>query len=127
MAESNAGRVGWVDLTVDKAEALRDFYSTVLGWEPEGLDMGGYDDYVMTPRGSDEPAAGVCHRRGQNADLPAQWIVYFVVEDVEAAMTIAVKKGAKLVRPFEGSFALLRDPAGAIFALHEESSEEEQE
>ena len=126
MAESNSGRVGWVDLTVDKAESLRDFYSAVMGWEAEGLEMGGYDDYVMTPFGSDEPVAGVCHRRGQNADIPPQWIVYFVVEDVETAAQIAVKKGGKLLRPIgEGGFALVKDPAGAIFALHAGPPDEE--
>jgi predicted enzyme related to lactoylglutathione lyase len=120
MAESKRGRVGWVDLTVDKAESLRDFYAAVMGWEAEGLEMGGYDDYVMTPIGSEEPAAGVCHRKGQNADLPAQWIVYFVVDDVQTAVHAALKRGGKLLRPpEEGSFALVQDPAGAIFALHE--------
>lgn len=119
--------MGWVDLTVDKAEGVRDFYSAVLGWESEGLDMGGYDDYVMTPTGSDEPAAGVCHRRGQNADLPPQWIVYFVVDDVEAAVQTALRNGGSMVRrQTEASFALMRDPAGAVFALHSgEGGEEE--
>ena len=128
MAESNQGRVGWVDLTVDRADTVRDFYSAVLGWEAEGLEMGGYDDYVMTPSGSDEPAAGVCHRKGANADLPPQWIVYFTVDDVEAAVQAALRRGGTLVRQqTDASFALIRDPAGAIFALSAGETEEDAE
>jgi predicted enzyme related to lactoylglutathione lyase len=124
MSEANRGRVGWVDLTVDRAEAVRDFYSAVMGWEAEGLEMGGYDDYVMTPEGSDEPTAGVCHRKGQNADLPPQWIVYFTVDDVEAAVQTALRNGGSMVRQqTDLNFALMKDPAGAIFALHSGESD----
>ena len=43
-----AGDVGWMDLTVEKAEDVRDFYAEVIGWTAQGLDMGGYDDWWRT-------------------------------------------------------------------------------
>lgn len=110
---ANTGTVGWVDLTVDDAAPIRDFYAAVLGWTAEGLDMGGYDDYVM--RADEEPAAGICHRRGSNADLPPQWIVYFTVPDLAEAVRVAIERGGEVLS--EGSYALLRDPSGALFAL----------
>ena len=74
------GSVGWVDLTVDDAEGLRDFYASILPWQAQKHDMGDYDDYVMVaPNG--ESKAGVCHRRGSNAKMPAQWMLYFVVAE----------------------------------------------
>jgi predicted enzyme related to lactoylglutathione lyase len=63
------GTVGWVDLTVNAAEAVRDFYADVVGWKPEALSMGDYVDYNMTPPESTSPAAGVCHRRDGNSQI----------------------------------------------------------
>ena len=44
---SKIGTIGWLDLTVPEAEGLRDFYSEVVGWEAEEVDMGGYADFSM--------------------------------------------------------------------------------
>ena len=42
MSDSNTvGKVGWIDITVDDASGLRDFYSKVVGWQPENVGMGG--------------------------------------------------------------------------------------
>ena len=44
--------------------------------------MGDYADYnINLPDGS-STVAGICHARGSNADVPPQWLVYIVVEDV---------------------------------------------
>ncbi|HEY9422117.1 MAG TPA: VOC family protein, partial [Thermoanaerobaculia bacterium] len=79
------GSIGWIDLTVPNADEVRDFYSQVVGWKPEPVDMGGYSDYNMaSPDG--EPKAGVCHTRGNNASIPPQWMIYIVVEDLDASL-----------------------------------------
>ncbi|MEO7142707.1 MAG: VOC family protein [Bryobacteraceae bacterium] len=65
------GKIGWMDLTVERAEAVRDFYSQVVGWRAAEVEMGGYADYSMNLPESGETVAGVCHARGHNADLPA--------------------------------------------------------
>ncbi|MBL4848131.1 MAG: hypothetical protein JKY65_21655 [Planctomycetes bacterium] len=36
------GTVGWVDLTVQDAPALRDFYEKVVGWTSSAHSMGDY-------------------------------------------------------------------------------------
>ncbi len=121
MSEQETGSIGWVDLTVPDAEGLREFYSEVVGWEAEPLDMGGYSDFVMkTPGG--QGVAGVCHARGGNADLPAQWLIYVTVSDVEASAARCRELGGELlVEPRtlgeHGSFCVIRDPAGAVAAL----------
>ena len=40
---------------VPDAESSRDFYEKVVGWKATGTDMGEYEDYCMSPAGSDEP------------------------------------------------------------------------
>lgn len=127
MKDSNhaVGTLGWIDLTVPEAEAIRDFYSAVIGWGPSGVDVdAGYQDYNMLPPGALEPAAAVCHARGANADLPPVWIPYFYVADLDAAIAACRAHGGTFVRrpPEPGTaaehpFAFVRDPAGAVVAL----------
>jgi predicted enzyme related to lactoylglutathione lyase len=116
------GLVGWVDLTVDNAPEIRDFYRAVVGWEYSEVPMedGAYSDYSMvSPEG--QPVTGICHNRGFNEGLPPVWLVYFTVENLDLAVSEAQARGGTLLRaPFEmeaGSYAVIRDPAGAICAL----------
>lgn len=113
------GSIVWVDLTVPEADELRDFYTAVVGWEPEGQDMGGYEDFNMKADG--KPQAGVCHARGANAQLPPQWLVYVQVADLDQSLDACHQRGGKVVdgprKIGTGRFACIEDPAGAIMAL----------
>lgn len=118
-----AGTIGWIDLTVDDAERLRDFYAEVTGWRPEPVVMGGYDDFNMVAPGSGEPAAGICHARGGNAGLPAVWMVYIVVEDLDASVGACRRGGGEVIagprRVGDDRYCVIRDPAGAVAALYQ--------
>ena len=121
--QNEPGEIGWIDITVDDAESLRDFYGEVAGWRPENVAMGEYDDFVMTLPGSGKPAAGICHARGSNAKLPAQWLIYITVDNVDASAEACRALGGKvLVGPRAmggGRFAVIEDPAGAVAALYQ--------
>lgn len=123
-ASPTPGTIGWIDLTVDDAESLRDFYADVVGWTPESVDMGEYADFSMNDaRG--EARAGVCFRRGANEDQPGGWVPYFVVEDLEASLARCRERGAELLREPRGEgarFAVVKDPSGAICALYQPAS-----
>jgi hypothetical protein len=114
--------IAWRDLTVKDAGMVRDFYAAVVGWKPVSVEMDGYEDFSMIAPANGEAAAGICHARGDNADLPPQWLMYIVVEDVEAAARRSADLGGKvLVRPRalgEGRFCVIQDPAGAVVALY---------
>jgi hypothetical protein len=45
--KTEIGKIGWIDISIDDATGLRDFYASVVGWQPEGLSMGDYDDFIM--------------------------------------------------------------------------------
>jgi predicted enzyme related to lactoylglutathione lyase len=117
------GSVAWRDLTVKNADAVCAFYSKVVGWKVLPIDMGGYSDYCMIPPASEMPEAGVCHKRGVNADLPSQWLMYVVVADLRSALDQCKKLGGKQlteIRPQGTSrFAVIKDPAGAMLGLYE--------
>lgn len=109
------------DLTVPAAERVRDFYAAVVGWTPEPVAMGDYDDYAMRAPGG-EPAAGVCHARGVNADLPPQWLMYVAVEDLVASIARCEELGGEALTPIKGNegeyrYCVIRDPAGAVLGL----------
>ncbi|MFP5287004.1 MAG: VOC family protein [Thermoanaerobaculia bacterium] len=121
MPKPKPGTIGWTDLTVPNADEVRDFYAAVTGWKPQPLSMGEYDDYVMTtPEGAG--VAGVCHARGANAGLPAQWLIYITVDDVDESIRRCEQRGGKVIAgPRDlgsyGRFCVIQDPAGAVAGL----------
>ena len=125
MAKTKIGMASWMDLTVPNAENVKDFYSKVVGWAPEPVDMGGYNDFSMNSKDSQEPVAGVSHKRGCNSDLPSQWLVYIAVENLEKSLESCLKSGGcvltKVRELGNGKFAVIQDPAGAVLALFEEN------
>lgn len=124
MSDKKIGRVGWFDLTVDNATSLSKFYSKVVGWTPQGMDMGGYEDYLMNDPESGETLAGVCHARGVNADLPPQWLMYIGVENLEESLKAVEEEGGKVLGEKRsdgkgGYYCLIQDPAGAHMVVWE--------
>jgi len=118
------GTVGWLDLTVPNADQVRDFYKNVVGWTAEALQMEGYSDYCMAPPAEGAaPIAGICHARGPNTDLPAQWLMYIIVEDLDHSMEQVRLGGGRVIAGPRGQgaarFCVIRDPAGAVAALYE--------
>ncbi|MCA9278587.1 MAG: VOC family protein [Phycisphaeraceae bacterium] len=116
------GTIGWHDLTVENADQIRDFYAAVAQWKPEPVDMGGYSDFSMVASDG-SPTAGVCFKRGTNADIPSQWLMYIIVEDIDASIAACTKLGGSvLVGPKSmGSarYCVIRDPAGAVCGLYQ--------
>ncbi len=118
------GTITWTDLTVENAEEVRDFYAAVVGWKPEAVPMGEYEDYSMNESHSGRAAAGICHARGMNTGLPPQWLLYITVADIEESLRKCGAHGGKAlteIRSLGGSgrFCVVRDPAGAVCALFE--------
>jgi predicted enzyme related to lactoylglutathione lyase len=118
------GSIGWMDLTVPEAGKVKDFYREVVGWKASPLDMGGYDDYVMSTPGKDEPVSGVCHARGSNAGLPPVWLIYITVENLDRSVARVEQLGGKVRQPIRslggmGRMCVIEDPAGAVAALFE--------
>lgn len=116
------GSITWCDLTIPDAEHVKDFYAKVIGWKPDAVSMGEYNDYSMIAPESGKVAAGVCHTRGVNANLPPQWLIYITVKDVEESAVVCNESGGKIVVPVKkianyGTYCVIEDPAGAVCAL----------
>jgi predicted enzyme related to lactoylglutathione lyase len=85
--------------------------------------MDGYDDYSMHPPGDAAPVSGICHARGANAEIPPAWIVYFIVEDLDASLQACASAGGKIVsgprNMGKDRYCIIADPAGAACALYQ--------
>lgn len=122
--KSGIGAVNWMDLTVENAEELRDFYSSVVGWESDDVDMDGYNDFCMIGSDSDQAIAGICHARGTNANLPPQWIIYITVSNLDYSIATCKKLGGQVISgpsdlTSNSRYCIIKDPAGAVAALYE--------
>ncbi|MEX2536542.1 MAG: VOC family protein [Trueperaceae bacterium] len=119
------GRVAWLDLTVRDAFRTRDDYRQVVGWSVQAVEMAEETDRYADSnlvREDGEPAAGVCHARGTNADLPPVWHIYLPVGDLDESLRRVEAEGGtvlKVSRRADGRplYAAVREPVGACFAL----------
>jgi uncharacterized protein len=115
------GKIEWCDLTVDIAEDVRDFYCDVIGWNYQGVSMGDYEDFSIQLPEDGQSIAGVCHARGPNKNLPAQWLMYVRVEDVNKSAKQCVASGGQVIEGprsmGKSNFCVIKDPAGAVLAL----------
>ena len=116
------GSIGWIDLTVEDAPRIPDFYQAVVGWKIEPVDMDDYSDFNLSTPESGTAPAGVCHARGSNASLPVRWMIYVTVADVDDSADRCQELGGRLlVWPKSvgghGRDCVIQDPAGAVCAL----------
>ena len=122
---NDVGKIEWIDLTVEEGSRVRDFYCSVVGWSSSEEDMGSYSDYSIHLPGTKDSIAGICHARGPNANLPAQWLMYVRVKSVTEAVEKCEKLGGSVIegprRMGNQRFCVIKDPAGAVLALLSDS------
>jgi len=115
------GAIVWRDLTVPDAENIKEFYSSVIGWQTQ-LHPGCDDFNVMLPD-TGEIVAGICHARGINAGIPPQWLMYVEVNNIQESMERCKKAGGTVVYGPRSigtnNFCVIQDPAGAVLGLIE--------
>ena len=141
MYGNKIGEMAWMDLSVPNAGEVSDFYQAVLGWsvEPVGmtLDNESYNDFVMTApkpnsinKKNDESApseqtfmTGICHAKGDNQDMPASWLPYFLVKDLDASIVKVIENKGTLATKIKSigadRYAVIKDPSGAMVAIYQ--------
>lgn len=96
------------------------FYRTVFGWKPEPVDTPDFRYTVLDmPPGE---GAGIMDATTFLPDgVPAQWLVYFAVDDAAAALARVEELGGTTLTAAEatpyGTLATATDPNGATFKL----------
>jgi uncharacterized protein len=116
------GALAWNELASRDPEAAKAFYGAVFGWGFEDHEMGEMGTYTEWKLGEDS-MGGMMDMRGQDIPdaVPPHWLVYFAVEDTDAALeTVKSSGGGVTVGPIDipaGRFAVVSDPHGATFAV----------
>ena len=109
----------WTELMTGDTAKAGTFYKGLFGWGTEKFP--GPMDYTLWKRGS-ESAGGMMALTKEMHGVPPHWMVYYGVSDVDAVVAKATSLGATIIRPAwdtpgVGRIAILKDPAGAAFAI----------
>lgn len=121
-----AGLVGdpgsfcWAELMTTDTDRAAAFYTSLLGWTCKDSGMPGMQ-YNLFYVGGDG-IAGMMKITPEMGPIPPNWLVYFAVEGVDAAVERAQRLGGKALMPAMdipevGRIVTLQDPGGAVFAL----------
>jgi predicted enzyme related to lactoylglutathione lyase len=116
------GSLCWTELMTPDTKKAAAFYTEMFPWKTEAMEMPNFT-YTVFNRG-DRGAGGMMPILPDMGQVPPNWLSYFSVEDVDALVPKATSLGATVVVPATpipggGRFAVLRDPAGAHFGVHQ--------
>ncbi len=118
------GTFCWADLSTPDPERAKTFYEGVFGWH---LSKGEKDPsgYLHIQNGQDF-IGGIPPAAHRNPHIPPHWLVYFLVDEVDAGAAKAKEMGAAVhLAPMSmenvGRMAVLADPQGASFAIFKPS------
>jgi uncharacterized protein len=120
------GRFVWHDLMASDPEASQAFFTGLFGWTPRVMNMGEMGDYTMLFAG--EQSIGGIVPLDAAAGVPAHWVGYVDVDDVDAACQRAEQGNGQVCVPATdipevGRFAVLTDPTGAVVSPFHSASE----
>jgi hypothetical protein len=114
---SKPGHFSWNEMVFTDEAVAKNFYTALFGWKTEPFGAG--TEYTLFKKG-DTAVGGMmkCPKPG----LPAHWLAYVTVEDVDATAAKAAKLGGKIADgPFDvpevGRIAVLIDPQGAAIGI----------
>ena len=115
------GAAAWFELHTRSYDDSVAFYRDVFGWDAHTASD--EPDFRYTTLGEGESSlAGIMDATAfQPEGAPAEWSIYFAVEDADATVALATELGATVVQAPEdtpyGRLATLLDPTGTRFKL----------
>jgi predicted enzyme related to lactoylglutathione lyase len=122
------GAFGWNELGTRDTGAAKEFYGKVFGWDYAEEESERAGTYTVWKAG-DAMVGGMLDMNalGMPDEVPPNWLVYFTVEDTDAAVEKAKSGGGDVrMEPIDvpiGRFAVLADQFGAVFAVMQPSEE----
>jgi predicted enzyme related to lactoylglutathione lyase len=125
MAKTKTGEVSWNELVTTDTKAAGGFYGKLFGWQTapfEGGEPGSPPYTLFKPDPNSMGVAGMM--QVPHPQMPAQWVPYVVVDNIDATLAKATKLGAKSLLPVTsikeiGRICVIKDPQGATIGMHE--------
>lgn len=125
---NETGAFGWNELGTRDTAAAKEFYGAVFGWGYEDEESERAGTYTIWKVG-EAMVGGMLDMNalGMPAEVPPNWLVYFGVEDADAAVEKVTSGGGTVMNsPIDipvGRFAVVADQFGATFAVMKPSEE----
>jgi predicted enzyme related to lactoylglutathione lyase len=114
------GTLCWADLSTPDPQRGSEFYSGLFGWHiaADPKDPSGY----LHIKNGEQFIGGVPPTLHRQVGVPAHWMAYFQVDDVDATASKAKELGANLYLPPTtmegvGRMSVIADPQGAVFSI----------
>jgi hypothetical protein len=126
-APAGEGVFLWDEVMTTDPEGAASFYSELYGWTSRSMDMGEMGTYTVFQRAGGVDVAG-CMARPPGMEAPPQWMPYVGTDDVDTTAARAGELGGTVIGepadiPGMGRFAVVKDPAGAVFGLFKGSAQ----
>jgi len=128
-AVNQANTWSWSELYSRDLNRALEFYKTVFGYELEAMEMGSGPAYTVLKVGG-RAVAGAMDMNPLNLDahVPAHWLSYFTVTDLQATLDKVKELGGKALTDAMntpmGPFAVIEDSTGAAFAVIQINSQD---
>lgn len=111
----------WAELNTRALDAAVAFYGKVFGWTPRLMQAEGAPPYTELLLDGERVAGAQAMSPMVPAEVPAYWMVYFGVDDVDGTYARALAGGAhEMLSPIGfpgGRLAIIGDPQGAAFGI----------
>ena len=114
------GAFSWSELLVDDVESALNFYTDVIGWEIEEMQMEQGTYYVLKSGG--EPVGGIMKKPEGSQEMPDFWGTYITVDNVDATLKKVEAAGGKAIYPpmdvpGVGRMCAIADRSGAMVSI----------
>lgn len=111
------GAVIWNELSTRDVDKAKAFYSKILGWEYK-TDENNYTMILNKGRMN----GGMIQMDDSWGEMPPTWTTYFNIEDLDKALEKVTTIGGTVMMGKTsagevGEFAIIADPAGAVFTI----------
>ncbi len=118
----------WHELNCWDAQAAMIFYARMLGWQFETLRLPGGERYHVAWR-QGRPLCGILELNAAlHAGIPAHWMTYLAVDDLNACLKETARAGGRTVRtpvtlPSVGRLAVVVDATDALIGFIEPAAD----
>lgn len=114
----------WFELATSDPVAAAEFYGQVFGWraKTDTSSDNPYTEFQPADPNEQRGIGGMLQIREEWGQVPPYWMVYFAVDDCVQKTEQAGSLGATILKapasiPNVGTFSVLQDPQGAVFAI----------
>ncbi len=127
LAMPKHGEFCWSELSIEKLEECKKFYSEIFGWELHKSGSAGIEYFEFSSDGGEKTGGmwqitGECKVRESGEAIVPGWMNYISVDDVDASASKAFELGGTIVSPpmdipNVGRFCIIKDSTGADVSL----------